>query len=134
MVSCHFFDVIMNQQLSDQLIEMLLKSIEEEEDKILLQKLDYSLTPATKLICSIRLSEDKVISIERIESANLYFFILRNRRKHQVIERRQVENIFDGVEYFMSQLNECDSDKLWRWYLKNGDADEHSGTCNDSGK
>lgn len=110
----------MNQQLSDQLIETLLKSIEEEENKILLQELDYSLTPATKLVCSIRLSEDLVISIEHVESANLYFFILRNRRKHHVIERRQTENIFDGVEYFMSQLNEDDSDKLWRWYLRHG--------------
>ena len=120
MVSCHFFNVIMNQQLSDHLIEMLVNEIVKEEDTKLFHSMDLYACPKTVFVCSIRLSDDKVFSIERIPSANQYFFILRNRRRHYVIERKCVETIFDGVEYFMSQLNETDSEKLWEWYLKNG--------------
>lgn len=104
---------------SNQFDDALLAKKQEEEDSRPMQALDLSCEPHTVVVVSLRLSDGRRLSIERA-CISTWLFILENRKRHDIMARSWFDSMFDGVEYYMSRLNESDSNKLWRWFLKNG--------------
>lgn len=108
----------MNQLLSSQIIDMLVEKISEDEDANLLQAMGVEVNHQTDFIGSVRLSNNRKILFEQVCHDKTYLFTLKDRRRRRIIEKEYFSTLFDGIEHFMSEFNEDDSNALWRWYLK----------------
>ena len=111
----------------DDLLDVLIHSICEEEDRRMMSRIDDIFCEDAVLYASIRLGGSSRVRIMRNcgkMTLPEWMFILEDRRTKEVFERKAAATLFDGVEYFMGRLGQDDATRLWNWYLIHGDAEK----------
>lgn len=48
-----------------------------------------------------------------------WFFVFHIIGSKRILKRKWSNYIMDGIEYFMANLSQRDSETLWQWYLEN---------------
>jgi hypothetical protein len=102
----------------EKMMDMLVSSIMEDEDRKILSALGLINLDERNKIATVKLHNGRSISIYR--DAKSFIFKYFNRMNNMTIDVHEAKDIMSGVEYFMKILEQTDLEILWNWFLDYG--------------